>query len=143
MHNFKVGGYVWYIDSEKPTVKHYLVVEEIVKNSVSGQSREYIFEAVTPAGKGGRVSSNILKGNFFQERKDVFEFMLEQASEAINNMLDRAERKPESVAEMTNEPVEPENPNIESEEEGTIVELPDGRIARLKGGNPWENPNET
>ena len=143
MHNFKVGGYVWYIDSEKPTVKHYLVVEEIVKNSVSGQSREYIFEAVTPSGNGGKVSSNILKCNFFQERKDVFEFMLEQASEAINNMLDRAERKPESVAEMTNKPVEPEIANIESDEEGTIVELPDGRIARLKGGNPWENPNET
>ncbi len=142
MHNFKVGGYVWYIDSDKPTVKHYLVVEEIVKNSVSGQSREYIFEAVTPSGKGGKVSGNILKGNFFQDRKDVFDFMLEQASEAINNMLDRAERKPEPAVEMASEPVEPENPNIESEEAGTIVELPDGRIARLKGGSPWENPNE-
>lgn len=142
MHNFKVGGYVWYIDSDKPTVKHYLVVEEIVKNSVSGQSREYIFEAVTPSGKGGKVSSNILTGNFFEDRKDVFEFMLEQASEAINNMLDRAERKAEPAVEMASEPGEPENPNIESEEEGTIVELPDGRIARLKGGSPWENSNE-
>jgi len=143
MHNFKVGGYVWYIDSEKPTVKHYLVVEEIVKNSVNGQSREYIFEAVTPSGKAGKVSSNVLKGNFFQERKAVFDFMLEQASEAINSMLNRAERKPEVEPDMASESVEPEISNTKLEEEGTIVELPDGRIARLKGGSPWENPNET
>ena len=132
MNTFDVGQYVWYIDPERPKVQHYLVAEEIVKNSVSGQSREYVFEAVSQSGKKGKVLRKNLKGNFFKDRKQVYDFMLEQASVAINGMLDRAERsQSEDKGEQASEP----KPSVE-ESSDTIVELPDGTKARLKGGFP-------
>ena len=132
MDTFEVGQYVWYIDPERPLVQHFLVVEEIVKNSVSGQSREYVFESISQNGKQGKVLRKNLKGNFFKDRKLVYDFMLEQASVAINSMLDRAERsQSENKTEQISEPEQ-------SFEEGddAIVELPDGTKARLKGGFP-------
>ena len=132
MDTFDVGQYIWYIDPERPKVQHYLVVEEIVKNSVSGQSREYVFEAISQNGKKGKVLRKNLKGNFFRDRKQVYDFMLEQAAVAINNMLDRSERSQEDK-ELEKTPM----PEQSFEEDNdTIVELPDGTKARLKGGFP-------
>ena len=132
MDTFEVGQYVWYIDPERPLVQHFLVVEEIVKNSVSGQSREYVFESISQNGKQGKVLRKNLKGNFFKDRKLVYDFMLEQASVAINSMLDRAER---SQSENKTEQISEPEPSFE-EGDDAIVELPDGTKARLKGGFP-------
>ncbi len=134
MDSFKVGSFVWYIDPEKPLVKHYLVLEEIVKNSVSGQTKEYIFEAINRAGKTGKVSSKELDGNFFTEKTAVHAFMLEQANEAIDRLLSQVERKQLFPGEGEENPKVPANNSEKSED--TIIELPDGTKARLKGGIP-------
>jgi len=133
MDKFDVGQYVWYIDPERPIVKHYLVVEEIVKKSVSGQTREYVFEAISPSGKKGKVLKKNLKGNFFNDRKQVYDFMLEQAAVAINKMLDNAERKQQEPSPVSEQKL-PEG--FEENSDDAIVELPDGTKARLKGGFP-------
>jgi hypothetical protein len=134
MDSFKVGSFVWYIDPEKPLVKHYLVLEEIVKNSVSGQTKEYIFEAINRAGKTGQVSSKTLDGNFFTEKTAVHAFMLDQANEAIDRLLSQVERKPASSVNLKSSSETPVNNSEKSED--TIIELPDGTKARLKGGIP-------
>ena len=139
---FEVGAYVWFIDPDNPRVMHYLVVEEIVKNSVSGTTREYMFESSNGKGKSTKVSSRSLKGSFFNERAEVYEFMLEQASTAINSMLDRAQRdKPKEVTPVAKDEqiINPKeiDPTVNTEE-SVIVELPDGTKARLKGGFPNE-----
>ena len=133
MDTFTVGQYVWYIDPERPKVQHYLVAEEIVKNSVSGQSREYVFETVSQSGKKGKVLRKNLKGNFFKDRKQVYDFMLEQASVAINKMLDKSERKQQEPIPI---PEQNQQEGFEENSDDTIVELPDGTKARLKGGFP-------
>ena len=138
METFDVGNNIWYVDGGKPVVKYFLVVEEIVKNTVSGQSREYIFQTVQPVGKKGdskvTVSSKNLNGLYFTQREDVFNHMISQASTAINHMLD-------NLLGDTNEPITQQidsstlaKTNVEEEEH--VVELPDGTKARLKGGFP-------
>lgn len=139
---FEVGAYVWFIDPDNPRVMHYLVVEEIVKNSVSGTTREYMFESSNGKGKSTKVSSRSLNGSFFNERTEVYEFMLEQASTAINSMLDRAQRdKPKEASPVVKDEQvvnSNERDSTVDAEESVIVELPDGTKARLKGGFPNE-----
>lgn len=137
---FEVGTYVWFIDPDNPRVMHYLVIEEIVKNSVNGSTREYVFESSNGRGKTGKVSSKGLNGVFFNERNEVYDFMLKQAAEAINSMLDRACRDSTLNKNSVNSNIHQvvEEPAVLENAEDTIVELPDGTKARLKGGFPNE-----
>ena len=137
MQEFEVGSHVWFVRSDKPGVRHYLVVEEIVKRSIDGISRDYLFETES-SGKVGRVQSKNLIGDYFLKREDAYNFMLKQAGNAIGKMMDRA-----SYSKPAPEPLIPD-PSLITQElvaenesaEETIVELPDGTKARLKGGIP-------
>ncbi len=132
MQEFEVGSYVWFVRGDKPGVRHYLVVEEIVKKSIDGITRDYLFEAVS-SGKVGRVESRQLHGDYFIKREDAYDFMLSQAGDAINRMMDKATYpKPETTSEIVPDVVVDQ----QSSDEETIVELPDGTKARLKGGIP-------
>jgi len=137
MQEFEVGSYVWFIRNDKPAIHHYLVVEEIVKNSISGTTRDYLFEMTAGNGRKGKTSSKNLDGNYFLKREDAYDFMLEQAGIAIQGMMDRAEYKNNKGSEDLQESEVAEQPkqNIEETEEA-IIELPDGTKARLKGGIP-------
>ena len=135
MQEFEVGSYVWFVRSDKPGVRHYLVVEEIVKRSIDGITRDYLFETES-AGKIGRVESKSLIGDYFVNRNDAYDFMLKQAGEAINRMMDKssyANSQPEVVKTSTE--VSPQVTES-SEQEEMIIEMPDGTKARLKGGIP-------
>jgi len=129
MQEFEVGSYVWFVRADRPGVYHYLVVEEIVKKSIDGTTRDYLFEAKSKK-KTARIESKTLDGNYFMQRESAYKFMLEQAGLAINKMIDRAEYfRPTDVLSSQME--------LSSDTEGdTIVELPDGTKARLKGGIP-------
>ena len=131
MQEFDVGSYVWFVRADKPAVYHYLIIEEIVKKSISGITRDYLFE-VKSGKKTGRIQSKDLDGDYFLEREDAYNFMLNQAGIAINKMMDKAQY-------LDDKPVSPSTLNLEQdnqEENETIVELPDGTKARLKGGLP-------
>lgn len=133
MQEFEVGSYVWFIRNDKPAIYHYLVVEEIVKNSIDGTTRDYVFEMTAGNGRKGKTSSKNLDGNYFLKREDAYSFMLEQAGIAIQGMMDRAEYKDSEEVQVPE--VEQPQQNIEESEEA-IIELPDGTKARLKGGIP-------
>lgn len=133
MQEFEVGSYVWFIRNDKPAIYHYLVVEEIVKNSIGGTTRDYVFEMTAGNGRKGKTSSKNLDGNYFLKREDAYSFMLEQAGIAIQGMMDRAEYKDSEEVQVPE--VEQPQQNIEESEEA-IIELPDGTKARLKGGIP-------
>lgn len=135
MQEFEVGSYVWFVRSDKPGVRHYLVVEEIVKRSIDGITRDYLFETES-AGKVGRVESKNLIGDYFINRNDAYDFMLKQAGDAINRMMDKAsysKSQPEVV--KASPEISPQAPEL-SEQEEMIIEMPDGTKARLKGGIP-------
>ena len=134
MQEFEVGSFVWFVRSDKPGVRHYLVVEEIVKKSIDGVSRDYLFETVA-SGKAGRVESKNLIGDYFINRDDAYNFMLTQAGEAINKMMDRAMyvKDPAPLESVSEKAAEPAPSDLE---EDAIIEMPDGTKVRLKGGIP-------
>jgi hypothetical protein len=136
MNVFEVGSYVWYVPAERAAVYHLLVCEEIVKNTISGKDVEYVFQN-TIGKRSKTISSKTCKGDFFNDREEVFRYLLEQASGAINLMLDKQEKVPKN--ETVNKKLDNESFVEEAADEsddGTIIELPDGTKARLKGGLP-------
>ena len=135
-NNLEVGNYVWFVRDDKPAVYHYLVVEEIVKKSISGTTRDYIFE-LNISGRQRRVESKSLSGQYFVEKDLAYKYMLDQAGIAILEMMARVEQTKPDVQPVAQEatPVTVEEDET-SDDSGTIIELPDGTKARLKGGIP-------
>lgn len=133
MQQFDVGTRVWFVDSVRPSVKLLLVSEEIIKKTMNGNSREYIFQIVV-----NDISRDILgsklSGSFFAKREEAFEFMHNQAGEAINKMMDKAS---ESITEASDNSVTQDlNNSLTDDNDGDtiIVELPNGQIAKMKKG---------
>ena len=138
---FEVGKLVWFVNTVSPGIKLMLVSEEIVKKSLEGETREYVFQAAH-AGKQKNFQSVNLTGEFFNDREEAFEFMLRQAGEAINNMLEKADKSYRAVYPSELQPpfgavgvlTEPTIEEAMGEIlEDIIVELPDGTKARMKG----------
>ena len=136
MNVFEVGSYVWYVPAERAAVYHLLVCEEIVKNTISGKDVEYVFQN-TIGNRSKTISSKTCKGDFFNGREEVFRYLLEQASGAINLMLDKQEKIPKNETESKkfDEKTFVEE-GVDESADSTIIELPDGTKARLKGGLP-------
>mgnify|MGYP003976607423 FL=1 len=139
---FEVGKQVWFVNTANPGIKLFLVTEEIVKKSLDGETREYVFQG-TYQDKSKKFLSQNLTGAFFIDSNSAFKFMHDQAATAIKKMLQKAEAQysnvlgPSLATEIIEEPSPPvilEDPITGAIAEDIIVELPDGTKARMKGG---------
>ena len=133
MDIFEVGSKVWFVDEKNPGVWHLLVTEEIVKKNLEGVSRDYLFALQSRTGKQRVKHSRDMQGQFFSERQKAFGFMIDHAKLSINNMMDRAEIKDQATPNPTTPDLKDKITvlsNIESEE--AMVELPDGRMAKVR-----------
>ena len=142
---FDVGKKVWFVNTDRPGVKLFLVSEEIVKKSLGGETREYVFQG-THQSKSREFLSKNLTGEFFSDKEEAFAFMHAQAAEAIHRMLDSASGHYNQVYGQSElSPVEPQTevqePIVDDTREDIIVELPDGTKARMKGGINAKNLN--
>ncbi len=142
---FDVGKKVWFVNTDRPGVKLFLVSEEIVKKSLGGETREYVFQG-THQSKSREFLSKNLTGEFFSDKEEAFAFMHAQAAEAIHRMLDSAFGHYNQVyGQPELSPVEPQievqEPIVDDTGEDIIVELPDGTKARMKGGINAKNLN--
>ncbi len=134
MNVFEVGSHVWYVPAKRPAVYHLLVCEEIVKNTIAGKDIEYVFKNIIGT-KSKTISSKNCDGEFFSERSEVFDFLTARASLAINKMLDKQQKEKAPLEQPAIEAALVLDQQSENNDE-TIVELPDGTKARLKGGIP-------
>ena len=138
---FEVGKQVWFVNTANPGIKLFLVAEEIVKKSLEGETREYVFQG-TYQDKPKKYLSKNLTGEFFGDTDSAFKFMHNQAATAIKKMLVTAENQYSNVyGSTTKEDPAPTPPAISEAPpldtlvaEDIIVELPDGTKARMKGG---------
>ena len=126
---FDVGKKVWFVNTDRPGVKLFLVSEEIVKKSLGGETREYVFQG-THQSKSREFLSKNLTGEFFSDKEEAFAFMHAQAAEAIHRMLDSAFGHYNQVyGQPELSPVEPQievqEPIDDDTGEDIIVELPD------------------
>lgn len=133
MKEFSVGAKIWFIDSGKPLVRLFLVSEEIIKKTMSGNTTEYVFETFHKGAKWS-ISSSELDGTFFHSRQEVFEHMHKQAATAIEGMLDKTEQTFDNLSEEKIESLSPHDVSTTGLKEDVIVELPNGQKARMKGG---------
>jgi hypothetical protein len=139
MDIFEVGSKIWFVDEKNPGVWHLLVTEEIVKKTLDGVSRDYLFNIRLKSGKKKTMHSRDMEGKFFSERQKAFGFMVDHAKLSINSMMDKVEIKEQSTSSSpkpspdiklnTNEKTAMLN-DIETKE--AMVELPDGRMARVR-----------
>ncbi len=132
-----VGNVVYFIAAKSQTVIPGLVCEKIVRTSIDGSSKvNYVLEVRVKEGMK-RVEVDPLKSVLFPNSESVEKHLIEGAvshikqivADAVGNA--QAWEKPEAPAPAieTDPPPAIQQPTTS---EGTVVDLGDGTVARLK-----------
>ena len=84
MKDYQVGQVLFLIgDSNK--VFPIQVVEEVIRTTLEGKEKTYIVKL--PDKKETTIDIKKLKGDLFTDKKEVRDFMMRNASDAINSMI--------------------------------------------------------
>ena len=137
---FEVGKIVWYIDAENARVKVCKVVEEIIKKTLDGEEKNYIF-SLWAGREFRRISKSKLTGDFYSTKEEAKSAMLMSADDAISKMLQRAEQEAGELITVFQKPTQEapiftndtEQQEATTLEEGVEVTLPDGTVAKVRG----------
>lgn len=135
MHD--VGNIVYFINPKDESVVPALIIEVIVRRKLNAKpTASYITSVITKAGLRD-IELNPIDTKLFAGLDDVRSFMLEKTAKKIDQIIVYAEKLSQRLRPDTDvmEISSVENQALESDsqkEEGHIVELPDGSVARLK-----------
>lgn len=88
MKTYRVGQILFLI-SEANKVLPIQVVEEVIRTTLNGKEKTYIIKF--PNKEETTTDINKVKGTLFESKKEVFNYMIENTTNAINQMLDTAE----------------------------------------------------
>ena len=136
---FNVGNIVWYIDPKAARVKVCKVVEEIIKKTLDGEEKNYVF--LLWAGKEWkRVNKSRLSGDFYSAEDDAKQAMLSSAESAIDKMVYKAKEEAQELImggqqQKTESVFQPESlfPQLNDPDDRIEVTLDDGTVARVRG----------
>ena len=133
---FEVGKIVWYIDPREARVKVCKVVEEIIKKTLDGEEKNYVF--LLWAGKDfKRVPKSRLSGDFYLDGEEAKDAMMRSAEAAIDNMIQKAQTeagdliKPAPVPSVLD--FREELSSGVDTSDVVRVTLEDGTVARVRG----------
>ena len=115
MKDYQVGQ-VLFLIGESNKVIPIQVVEEVIRTTLDGKEKTYIIKL--PDKKETTVDIKKLKGDLFIGKKEVREFMIKNASDAINAMINDAENVANTLFSFV--PREEPEP-LQSVEENNIV----------------------
>lgn len=87
MKTYRVGQILFLI-SENNKVLPIQVVEEVVRTTLDGKEKTYIIKF--PDKDSTRSDIKKVKGKLFESKESVFDFMIKNATNAINSMLESA-----------------------------------------------------
>ena len=116
MKDYQVGQ-VLFLIGESNKVIPIQVVEEVIRTTLEGKEKTYIIKL--PDKKETTVDIKKLKGDLFIGKKEVREFMIKNASDAINAMISDAENVANTLFPAV--PIE-DAPALQLVEENNIVE---------------------
>ena len=131
-----VGNIVYFIAAKSQSVIPGLVCEKIVRTSIDGSSKiNYVLEIRVKEGMK-RVEVDPLKSELFPSAEKVQEHLVSSAVSHIKQIVQSAIEgskawKKEAVPEVSQEEVN-KTLDASTNEKGTIVDLGDGTVARLK-----------
>ena len=129
----KINQILWVIHGETKTVIPVKIVEKITKETSEGEAIEFVFE--TTSGKKRNLSD--LKDQYFETSDEARTFLLEAATQLIDNIVERAEDASRKLLNIdlksSRQPVllPEKHDTIDMLDEGT-VELPNGQVARVR-----------
>ena len=116
MKDYQVGQVLFLIgDSNK--VIPIQVVEEVIRTTLEGKEKTYIVKL--PDKKETTVDIKKLKGDLFTDKKEVRDFMMKNASDAINAMISDALNVANTLFVVS---IPEEEPQLQILEEEKIVE---------------------
>tara|TARA_A100001011_G_scaffold397743_1_gene499763 strand:- start:2469 stop:2915 length:447 start_codon:yes stop_codon:yes gene_type:complete len=145
---YDVGNILWVVGTERPGLRVYRVVEEVIKKSLSGTETTYRLQSAGTKRTSQIVSIETIDGEIFDSAEQAQNFMLDSAKNAIQNMVDKAEMlinkcwpedkeeiPPKTKEQNRTEKVSTVDNNISDEEDYHYVELENGTKARIKMPN--------
>jgi cell division protein YceG involved in septum cleavage len=133
--SYEVGDIVWVVGYERPGLRVFRVVEEVTKKTLQGTITSYRLQPPLPVEKSKLVPMENIEGTFFTDKSSVRKELLENASSAIDRMIEKSqnminkhwsEKPPPQISDEfinNDKPIDPKE---------SIVELPDGTKAILR-----------
>ena len=88
MKEYKVGQVLYLIGEKSTKIMPVQVVEEVIRTTIQGKEKTYTIQL--PDKKETRGDIKDLKGSLFQTTSELKEYMFENASSAIENMITSA-----------------------------------------------------
>jgi len=129
MHN--VGNTIWIISTERPGVLPFLVVEEVIKKSISGTETSYMVQV--PGNKGSPKKLSKIAGEVYPDKTAAKSALMSRAEKAIDDMLSKGQimidEQPQLVVNSDNA-LQPEKELVD-DLDSEFVTLPDGSRAKV------------
>lgn len=105
MSDYEVGSVLWIIHTDRPGLMAYQVVEEITKKTLEGEQIQYLVRAATLKAKTVRLEQ--IKGNIYQDAEEAKQKMIENATKAIDGMVQKIQNNVNNVFGIEEESEEP------------------------------------
>lgn len=138
---YKVGQVFYLVGSETAKVIPFRVVEEVTRTTLDGVEKTFIAEM--PDKKNTKVSVTKLKGETFTNLQDLRKHMIENAANAIDNMITRAghlaeasfgsseQKDTPAISEVLKEDSDEHSVQEKEESDKVSVDIGNGIIARM------------
>ena len=136
---YEVGDVLWIIHKDRPGLVAYRVVEEITKKTLEGELVQYLVMPAAPKPKQVKLES--INGRIFQSREEAKEALLENATKAIDAIVNKTQRLvdtmffPEKSKNLAQQPIQTtsESDNTEVLKQGyQWVKMEDGTRVQVK-----------
>ena len=89
MSQYDVGTVLWIIHTDRPGLIAYRVVEEITKKTLEGEKIQYLVQPAVPNKKPVKLES--VKGKIFHSGEEAKFALIENATKAIDGMIDKTQ----------------------------------------------------
>jgi len=133
---YEVGDVLWIIHKDRPGLVAYRVIEEITKKTLEGEVVQYLVLPATPKPKQVKLES--INGRIFQSKEEAKEALLENATKAIDTIVEKTQRLVDTMffskQPKTKPALTPEvNPKEETLKPGyQWVQMEDGSQVQVK-----------
>ena len=131
---FEVGQVVFFIASKTESVITALIAEKIVRTRIDGEQIGYVLHVKTTKGME-KVEVDPSNTKLYSSLESVRAYMLELASAAIDNLVSRAASAAAEISAAVKPSSGPdlqEAMNLQPDDSSTLVELEDGRLAKVR-----------
>tara|TARA_A100001015_G_C15021656_1_gene728313 strand:- start:1816 stop:2226 length:411 start_codon:yes stop_codon:yes gene_type:complete len=128
---YEVGDILWIVSHEKPGVRPFTVVEEVIKKTTSGTTTEFFVESIA---NSRRVKLGSINGEIYKNVEEAKKGLMAKAEVAIDKMLNVGIEMIESKnkSDVTQDLNKAEDlPEIPLEGTDSTILLPDGTRAKV------------